>query len=135
MTNFKFESTIDLTNAAHVAALTAFVDAVSGGESTEAEKKTVRASKAKAVKPKPAPAEEAAKEEPKEPEETKDNEPEEPESDKSGVTISEIRKIMAVKVGDNRDTIKKLLTGLGATSVTTLQEKNYDEFYEQLNQL
>lgn len=52
-------------------------------------------------------------------------------------TITEIRTSVSkkVKVGDNRTKVKSKLKDLGASSVTTLSEDKYSEFYEFLQEL
>lgn len=57
------------------------------------------------------------------------------EETKANVSITEIREVLATKVNDNRAEIKKQLTAMGASSVTTLEEKHYDSFYEFLQAL
>lgn len=51
------------------------------------------------------------------------------------VSIQEIRTLLASKVDNNREAIRAKLTELGAKNVTGLDSRNYDSFYEFLNDL
>ena len=51
------------------------------------------------------------------------------------VSITEIRELLAKKVNDHRGEIKAELTKIGASSVTTMKESYYDEFYAFLQKL
>lgn len=51
------------------------------------------------------------------------------------VSIQDIRILLASKVDNNRETIRAKLTELGAKSVTGLDARNYDSFYEFLKDL
>lgn len=83
-------------------------------------------------KEKPTPKEEE-KSTPKE-EEEKSTPKEEPTEDHE-ITIDEVRTELAKKVKDHRDAIKKKLTELEASNVTSLQSKHYPEFMEFLEGL
>lgn len=148
MTNFTIETVLDLTDKRQAKALINFVSAMSGVEANADETPVSEPKEDKATKPKSKATKTKAVTKTEEPEEVKEEPKEEvkeepkeeikqetEDHEEPSVTISEIRKVMAVKVGDNRDTIKKMLTNLGATSVTTLQPKDYDTFYDQLNDL
>lgn len=51
------------------------------------------------------------------------------------VSIQDIRILLASKVDNNRETIRAKLTELGAKNVTGLDARNYDSFYEFLEDL
>lgn len=51
------------------------------------------------------------------------------------VSIQDIRTLLASKVDNHRETIRAKLTELGAKSVTGLDARNYDAFYEFLKDL
>lgn len=152
MTNFTIETVLDLTDKRQAMALINFVSEVSGVEAIAEETPVSEPKEDKATKPKSKATKTKAVTKTEEPEEVKEEPKEEPKEEvkeepkeeikqetedheEPSVTISEIRKEMAIKVGSNREVIKKMLTALGATSVTTLKPDNYDEFYELLKAL
>ena len=51
------------------------------------------------------------------------------------VSIQDIRILLASKVDNHREAIRAKLTDLGAKNVTGLDARNYDSFYEFLNDL
>lgn len=51
------------------------------------------------------------------------------------VSTQDIRILLASKVDNNRETIRAKLTELGAKNVTGLDARNYDSFYEFLEDL
>ena len=51
------------------------------------------------------------------------------------VSIQDIRILLASKVDNHREAIRAKLTELGAKNVTGLDARNYDSFYEFLNDL
>lgn len=51
------------------------------------------------------------------------------------VSIQDIRILLASKVDNNREAIRAKLTELGAKNVTGLDARNYDAFYEFLQDL
>lgn len=51
------------------------------------------------------------------------------------VSIQDIRTLLASKVDNHRETIRAKLTELGAKNVTGLDVRNYDAFYEFLEDL
>lgn len=51
------------------------------------------------------------------------------------VSIQDIRILLASKVDNHRETIRAKLTELGAKNVTGLDARNYDAFYEFLEDL
>lgn len=51
------------------------------------------------------------------------------------VSIQDIRTLLASKVDNHRETIRAKLTELGAKNVTGLDARNYDAFYEFLEDL
>lgn len=54
----------------------------------------------------------------------------------SSVSLTKIRETINVKAGENKTAaMLELLGKYGATSASTLQEENYDEFYEALQKL
>lgn len=54
---------------------------------------------------------------------------------KAEVSIEDVRKVLAEKVNDHRETIKNKLTELGAPSVTKLAPSAYSEMLEFLKSL
>jgi hypothetical protein len=63
-----------------------------------------------------------------------EEEPEtEPESTR--IQLSDLRKVLALKVKDHREDIKSKLTELEAKNLTTLAEEKYPEFETFLNDL
>ena len=143
MSKIKFELEIDLTDSKSVLALSNFLSVVGGGEkATVIEVKHEPKQEAKAAelpkKEKPVakqePAKEVAKEEtPKQEEKTEEAPKKEASSD--GISIVEVRALLAKKVGNYRTEIKNELTKLGASSVTTLEADKYQEFADYLNSL
>lgn len=136
MAKIKFEVEIDATNEQHVLAVTNFLQAVgnTAEAATLAPKKETSKSAAKPVelpKKETAKAEEAKKEEP-----AKEEKPAEtPKKADGGVNITEVRALLATKVGNHRTEIKNELTKLGASSVSTLDPKHYQAFVDFLNSL
>ena len=53
----------------------------------------------------------------------------------TSVTIEDVRKMLAQKVNEHRDTIKQKLNEFGAPSVTKLDPAKYNEMYNFLNSL
>lgn len=51
------------------------------------------------------------------------------------VSVQDIRTLLASRVDNHRETIRAKLTELGAKSVTGLDARNYDSFYEFLKAL
>lgn len=148
MSKIKFELEIDLTDSKSVLALSNFLSVVGGGEKatvTEVKQEPKQEAKAaelpKKEKPvaKQEPAKEVAKEEtPKQEEPAKEEKTEEApkkEASSDGISIVEVRALLAKKVGDYRTEIKNELTKLGASSVTTLEADKYQEFADFLNSL
>ena len=143
MSKIKFEVEIDATNGQHVLAVTNFLQAI--GNTAEAatpapKQETAKAPAKTAELPKKAKAEEPKKEEPakeEKPVEAEAPKQEAPKKEKAegGLSITEVRALLATKVTDNRTEIKNKLTALGASSVTTLEEDKYQEFVDFLNSL
>lgn len=145
MTTIKIEASIDVTNAAHVAAAIVFMQTIGNVAATQeekklnifekklAEKKSAELPKKEAAKTeevKETPAAEAAKEKAPKEEKTPAK-----EATTSGIKIEEVRALLAKKVNDHRDAIKTKLTELGASSVTTLEVDKYEAFTTFLNSL
>lgn len=63
-----------------------------------------------------------------------DPEPKKEES-KTSATVEQVRALVAEKAGTHRTELKAKLKALGATSVTTLQPENYDQFLSYLSNL
>lgn len=92
---------------------------------------------------KPAPAQDVKKPAPAPapvPEKTEEPEPMPMDANSSlgsdpAVSIQDIRTLLASKVDNHRETIRAKLTELGAKNVTGLDVRNYDAFYEFLNDL
>ena len=147
MSKIKFELEIDLTDSKSVLALSNFLSVVGGGEKatvTEVKQEPKQEAKAaelpKKEKPvaKQEPAKEVAKEVAKQEEPAKEEKTEEApkkEASSDGISIVEVRALLAKKVGDYRTEIKNELTKLGASSVTTLEADKYQEFADFLNSL
>lgn len=69
-------------------------------------------------------------------EEEDDDETTDDEDEKSDITIEELRLLVQTKAkAGKRDQIKKLLTSLGASSVTELDEDKYQDFKAGLEKL
>lgn len=144
MSKIKFEVEIDATNGQHVLAVTNFLQAIGNTteaatpapkqETAKATNKTAELPKKEKAKTEEAPKQEAKKEEaPKE--ETKKAEAPKKEKASGGIEITEVRAILAKKVGDHRTEIKNELTKLGASSVSTLDAEHYQAFADFLNSL
>ena len=58
-----------------------------------------------------------------------------PVESKQNIGIEDVRKVLAQKVNDHRDTIKQKLNELGAPSVTKLAPEKYKEMFEFLTSL
>ena len=74
----------------------------------------------------------------KTPKSVKSKEPKKEEVKKeetSGIQLSDLRKVLALKVKDHREGIKSKLTELEAKNLTTLAEEKYLEFETFLNDL
>lgn len=92
---------------------------------------------------KPAPAQDVKKPAPAPapvPKKTEESEPMPMDANSSlgsdpAVSIQDIRTLLASKVDNHRETIRAKLTELGAKSVTGLDARNYDSFYEFLKDL
>lgn len=58
-------------------------------------------------------------------------------SDEDGPTVSieQIKSLMAKKISDHRDTIKKQMTKIGAQNVSTIPVDKYDSFHAFLEKL
>lgn len=69
------------------------------------------------------------------PEVIKENPKKEEKQTTSEIKIEDVRALLAVKVGDNRDAIKAKLTELKAKNVTTLKEEHYEAFSAFLTDL
>lgn len=54
---------------------------------------------------------------------------------KTNITLDDLRPMITDLVEKHRAALKSKLTELGATSVTTLAEENYEEFYEFMKTL
>lgn len=139
MSKIKFEVEIDATNGQHVLAVTNFLQAI--GNTAEAatpapKQETAKATNKTAELPKKekAKTEEAPKQEAKKEEAPKQEAPKK-EKASGGIEITEVRAILAKKVGDHRTEIKNELTKLGASSVSTLDAEHYQAFADFLNSL
>ena len=60
---------------------------------------------------------------------------EKPVESKQSIGIEDVRKVLAQKVNDHRDTIKQKLNELGAPSVTKLAPEKYKEMFDFLKSL
>ena len=58
-----------------------------------------------------------------------------PVESKQNIGIEDVRKVLAQKVNDHRDTIKQKLNELGAPSVTKLAPEKYKEMFDFLTSL
>lgn len=137
MSKIKFEVEIDATNGQHVMAVTNFLQAI--GNTAEAATPAPKKETSKpASKPAELPKKETAKTEEVKKEPVKEEKPAEaPKKEKAddGISITEVRTLLATKVNDHRTEIKNQLTKLGATNVTTLDADKYQEFVDFLNSL
>lgn len=134
MSKIKFEVEIDATNAQHVLAVTNFLQAI--GNTAEAAIPAPKKEAAKATaKADELPKKEKAKAEETPKEETKNDEAPKTEKSEGSIDIVKVRALLATKVGEHRTKIKNELTRLGATSVSTLDPKHYQEFADFLNSL
>lgn len=134
MSKIKFEVEIDATNERHVLAVTNFLQAIGNTAETVAavsKKETAKAT----TKADELPKKEKAKAEETPKEETKNAEAPKAEKAEGGIDIVKVRALLATKVGEHRTKIKNELTRLGATSVSTLDPKHYQEFADFLNSL
>lgn len=109
-------------------------------ESEEEPAKEEKKPRQKKEKAKPEPVEETTEEQPEqeaetETEETVEEQPEKKETKKteSSVTLDELRTLLSEKVGDHREIIKNKLKELDATSVSTLSEDKYQDFFNFLD--
>lgn len=138
MNTLKLEFTIDTTSAKHLDALSNFLQELKGGDKSQP---TQEKEEPKKRAPKPSlskvedievndaeilPTEQPAEEVKPEPV-AKKAEP------IAGIT--EIRTVLASKVGNHRDAIKAELERLDAKNVTSLKEENYNGFFEFLENL
>lgn len=147
MSKIKFEVEIDATNGQHVLAVTNFLQAIGNTaeaatpapkqETAKVINKTAELPKKEKAKAEEAPKQEAKKEEAPKSEETPAKTEEAPKKEKAsgGIEITEVRAILAKKVGDHRTEIKNELTKLGASSVSTLDAEHYQAFADFLNSL
>lgn len=137
MSKIKFEVEIDATNVRHVLAVTNFLQAI--GNTTEvvmpAPKQEIAKTAKATTKADELPKKEKAKAEETPKEETKNVEAPKDEKTEGGIDIVKVRALLATKVGEHRTKIKNELTRLGATSVSTLDPKHYQEFADFLNSL
>lgn len=113
-------------------------------ESDDSEKKNIedeKAKKAAALKAKKAAEAKAKKEaEAKAAKEAAENAEESEEGESSddeepSVTIEQIKSMMAKKISDHRDVIKKQMTKIGAQNLSTISADQYDSFYSFLEGL
>lgn len=100
----------------------------------------LKAKKAAEAKAKKEAAEKAAKEaaknaEPSEEESESDEESETSDDEGPTVTIEQIKSLMAKKISDHRDNIKKQMTKIGAQNVSTIPVDKYDSFHSFLEGL
>jgi len=141
MNTLKLEFTIDTTSAKHLDALANFLQELRG-EKEEPKKRATKANLSKVEDIEDievidaeilpiAPAEELPTAQPAE--EVKP----EPVAKKAEpiAGITEIRSVLASKVGNHREAIKAELERLDAKNVTSLKEENYNGFFEFLEKL
>lgn len=95
--------------------------------------KAKKAAEAKAKKEAEAKAAKEAAENAEEPEEAEEEESSGDES--PSVTIEQIKSMMAKKISDHRDDIKKQMTKIGAQNLSTISADQYDSFYSFLEGL
>lgn len=140
----KIKLTIDLKDGDSIAKAVKMLQAINGTtvtvettEETETEETVEEEPKKKAPrKPRQTRTPEPETETEEVEEETAEEEkPKKTEGDKSDIGITEVRALLAEKVGDHRDLIKNKLTELGASSVTTLEESKYKAFHDFLDYL
>lgn len=128
MSKIKFEVEIDATNGQHVLAVTNFLQAI-GNTAEDATPAPKKETSKPATKPAELPKKETAK--------AGEEKPAAPKKEKAdgGISITEVRALLATKVNEHRTEIKNQLTKLGASSVTTLEVDKYQEFVDFLNSL
>lgn len=68
------------------------------------------------------------------PQPKKEEKKKEQKKDKT-IKIGDIRSLVSKKVNDHREDIKEKLSEYGAKNVTSLEEENYVDFYNFLNEL
>jgi len=116
----KFEVILETGDAEHVKALNTFMKAVS-------DEPTVREEEAPEPEPEPEPEPKKGK--------LKEKKEKEKEPEVEEITVKDIRALLSKKVEDHREEIKEKLTELGAKNVSSLDEENYEEFVDFLNDL
>lgn len=109
----KFEVIIESGDQKHVKAMNAFMKAVSDTATAEPEEKKPAGKKPKEEKPAEAP---------------------EP-AEETTITVKDLRALISKKVEEHRKEIKAKLEELGANNVSSLEEDDYEEFMEFLNDL
>lgn len=138
MNTLKLEFTIDTTSAKHLDALSNFLQELRGEdksqptqEKEEPKKRAPKPTLSKVEDIEVIDAEILPTEQPAE--EVKP----EPVAKKDGpiAGITEIRTVLASKVGNHRDAIKAELERLDAKNVTSLKEENYNGFFAFLENL
>lgn len=139
----KIKLTIDLKDGDSIAKAVKMLQAINGTtvtvettetiEETTTEEEVEEKPKKKPRKPRQTQATETAEPETETEEEVEEEKPKETKGGKSDIGITEVRALLAEKVGNHRDLIKNKLTELGASSVTTLEESKYQDFFDFLN--
>lgn len=124
----KIEAHVDVANPKQIEALNNFLTAIGNEATIETKdtpmpvKKTRKPEKVEEIEVKEAEEVSAAVEA----EEAQDEDA--PATKEVTIDITEVRGLLAKKVGGHRDAIKSQLDKLGAKNVTSLKEENYSEF-------
>ncbi len=133
----KIETHVDVENPIQTEALRTFLNALGNQELAQAEPKaatvrrTKKLEKVEDIEVKDAEEVSAAVET----EEVEEVQTQDAPANTGGLDITEIRSLLASKVGAHRDVIKEKLAELDAKNVTSLKVENYIEFFNFLNSL
>jgi hypothetical protein len=136
----KIEIHVDVENPIQTEALRTFLNALGNQELAQAEPKaatvrrTKKLEKAEDIEVKGV-EEVSAAVETEEVEEVRQVQSFDAPANTGGLDITEIRSLLASKVGAHRDVIKEKLAELDAKNVTSLKVENYIEFFNFLNSL
>jgi len=113
-------------------------DAVKAGKLEVVQDEDEPVKKTSTAKPRPSRAKPKPVEEPEEDEDDEEYDPlaeDDTEEDEDGITLDDIKAVMADKVDKNRDTILKKLKATGAAKIGDLKEAKFEEFYNFLKKL
>lgn len=144
MSTIKLELTVDANNIEIVTEFLGRIAVASVGSKKVTDMRVVDAEevkaeevKAPAAKPRPSRAKAKPQPEPEEEEEEIDLDDEglEDEAEEETIDADDLRAKQAEKVAAHRATIKAKLTELGATGISSLDEKHYAAYFDFLSKL